>query len=113
VQRFASELVRQALALNGDGPNFTTDIVPDTARGTGKGIAGSVVNLLTVAHVIEPVGITGVDGTWYQHRVKSKRESCKARFLDVHRLASVGAAREFLRRNGVAVLETAVQEELL
>lgn len=118
MRRFAVELVRRALEIadagcqvsDGDAERcsalqgFTTDIVPVEARGDGQGIAGSVIELLKNANVIEAVGITQ-NGEWYPKRVKSSRPECKARFLCVYRLKSLKIAEAFLRRNAGAVKE--------
>jgi hypothetical protein len=108
MRRFSTALVRHALASG--AATFTTDIVPDAERGDGQGIAGSVVELLKNASVIEPVGITQ-QGEWYPKREISTRPNCKSRYLCVHRLVSRSIAEEFLRRNKVEVIET--QPELL
>lgn len=108
MRNFATGLVRHALA--GERSEWTTDIVPDAERGDGHGIAGSVVELLKNAGVIEPVGITQ-QGVWYPKREISKRPNCKSRYLCVHRLVSRALAEEFLRRNKIEVFES--QPELL
>jgi hypothetical protein len=98
---FAVSLARHALALRDRGVfKFTTDIVPDSDRGDGQGIAGSVVELLKNAHVIEPVGVM-FGQVWYQERIKSERPESKSRYVNVHQLCSRAAAEEFLRRNRV------------
>jgi hypothetical protein len=110
---FAVALVRHALARLYDGrscQDFTTDIVPDAARGAGHGVAGSVVEMLKNAGVIEPVGITQF-GVWYPKREISKRPNCKSRYLCVYRLCSRAVAEEFLRRNKIEFHE--VQPELI
>lgn len=107
MRSFAVALVRHALEQAGG--EFTTDIVPDSERGDGQGIAGSVVELLKNAGVIEPVGITQ-QGVWYPKREISKRPNCKSRYLCVHKLTSRAIAEAFLQRNG---MKTAKQEELL
>src|SRR5579859_4625888 len=94
VLAFAVALVKGALKKLGVGANqFTTDIVPDVSRGSGPGIAGSVVTMLQNASVIEPVGMFGgADGkTFYQHRVRSERPNAKSRYVNVYRLANAGA----------------------
>ncbi len=108
VRRFAVALVAKALETcrMGEDCTFTTDIVPDELRGDGPGIAGSVVELLKNAHVIEPVGITQA-GEWYPKRLKSTRPGCKSRYLCVHRLVSVGVARAFLKRNAEGRMQNA------
>jgi uncharacterized protein YwbE len=96
---FSISLVEHALGLLSEGVNkFTTDIVPEADRGTGHGIAGSVISMLTNASVIEPVGVF-VAQVFYQERVKSERDESKGRWVNVHRLCSRSVAEEFLRRN--------------
>ena len=96
---FSISLVEHALGLLHSGVNkFTTDIVPDEDRGSGQGIAGSVISMLTNASVIEPVGVF-VAGVFYQERVKSERGESKGRWVNVHKLCSRSVAEEFLRRN--------------
>lgn len=99
MKRFALALVRRALAAGGE---FTTDIVPDDERGTGTGIAGSVIELLKNASVLEPVGVTQ-NGEWYAKRLISARPGCKSRYVGVYRLRDRGTARSFLTRNGEAL----------
>jgi len=98
LQRFAVTLVEKALAKGG---HFTTDIVPDAARGDGSGIAGSVVELLKNAKVIQPVGMLGSGGQWYALRTKSTRPDRKSAWLNVYQLTSAALATEFLRRHGL------------
>jgi hypothetical protein len=102
VQNFAVALVKHALELNGQ--NFTTDIVPDTERGSGTGIAGTVVELLKNAGLVESVGVVQ-HGVFYQHRMKSTRDGRNSAWLNVYRLKSHGLAQEFLRRNGKIILQ--------
>jgi len=102
VQNFAVALVKHALALNGQ--NFTTDIVPDTERGTGTGIAGTVIELLKNANLVKPIGVTQ-GGVFYAHRMKSTRGSRNAGWLNVYSLTSQTLAEEFLRRNGKMILQ--------
>lgn len=110
MQGFAVALVRAAYARAMEGIHkFTTDIVPDTVRGDGHGIAGSVVTLLKNAHVIEPVGIFS-GGKFFALRERSNRAGRKDAWNNVYRLCSLGVAREFLQRNGAPV--AARQEEL-
>jgi hypothetical protein len=99
IRRFAVNLVRRALAQGG---HFTTDIVPDTERGSGPGIAGSVIELLKNANVIQPVGYTAPNGTWYALRCKSTRPDRKSAWLSVYQLTSAGMAESFLARHGAA-----------
>ena len=98
LQRFAVALVSHALEKGG---HFTTDIVPDCERGEGTGIAGSVIELLKNANVIQPVGHTH-QGQWFALRTKSTRPDRKSAWLSVYQLTSAGAALAFLARHGVA-----------
>jgi hypothetical protein len=98
LQRFAVTLVEKALAKGG---HFTTDIVPDDVRGDGSGIAGSVVELLKNAHVIQPVGLLDRAGQWYALRTKSTRPDRKSAWLNVYQLTGHALAQEFLRRHGL------------
>lgn len=115
IRHFAVELVSRALEQTVAGAqHFTTDIVPDAERGTGTGIAGSVVELLKNANVLEPVGIWS-GGKWYPEREKSTRPGCKARYLCVLKLKSRAMAETFLRRNAEGRMknaETFVEQEL-
>jgi len=111
---FAVALVKHARALGNDA-EFTTDIVPEDARGDGRGIAGSVIELLKNAHVIEPVGIMH-RGIWYPKREISKRASSKSRYLNFYKLCSPEIAYEFLRRHPLPAApepKIATQTELL
>lgn len=99
MKAFAVSLVDHAIRLLTEGrEKFTTDIVPDCDRGTGTGIAGSVVELLKNAHVIEPVGVNA-GGKWYAERERSTREDRKGAWLNVYKLRSRNVAVEFLRRS--------------
>ncbi len=108
LQRFAVALVRRALEKGG---HFTTDIVPDDCRGDGQGIAGSVIELLKNANVVQPVGHTHA-GQWFALRTKSTRPDRKSAWLCVYQLTSAPLAAEFLRRHGIPAA-TPVQPELL
>lgn len=126
MRSFAVELVRGAIQRfdefdeeRGDEEDtlkrdeFTTDIVPDEARGDGHGIAGSVIELLKNANVIEAVGAT-IGLEWYAKRVKSSRAGCKSRYVGVYRLKSLAVARSFLNRNrGIGEVRSAEQLELV
>jgi hypothetical protein len=95
---FAVSLIEAALAkLRLGATEFTTDIVQESSRGTGKGIPGSVVSMLQSAHVLAPVGAS-VDGVWYALRIKSIRPGAKARYLGVYRLTGRELAESFLAR---------------
>lgn len=102
MQTFALALVQHALELLHEGKTqFTTDIVPDAERGEGQGIAGSVVELLKNANVIQGVGHPHGEH-WYAMRVKSNRPDRKGAWLCVYQLTGAGIAEEFLRRNEVS-----------
>ena len=112
VLAFAVSLVRHALAkLNVGATHFTTDIVPDADRGSGSGIAGSVVTMLQAAHVLKPVGLE-VDKIWYPLHLKSQRPSASARYVRVYQLVSCSAATEFLERNEALVPPKETQPDL-
>jgi hypothetical protein len=96
LQRFAVALVSLALKKGG---HFTTDIVPDAMRGDGHGIAGSVVELLKNANVIQPVGHTH-QGQWFAMRTQSTRPDRKSAWLNVYQLTSPALAEAFLQRHG-------------
>ena len=99
VMGFAISLVKHALEKLAVGStNFSTDIVPDSERGTGPGIAGSVVTMLQTANVLEPVGIFDGNRNFYPHRIKSTRPGAKFRYLGVYKLKGREVAESFLRR---------------
>lgn len=101
MERFAVALVRNALSLLESGvTTFTTDIVADGERGNGPGIAGSVIEVLKHASVLEGVGMT-VGGVWYPRRERSTRAGCKSRYVGVYRLCSQSIGQSFLRRHQV------------
>jgi Tfp pilus assembly protein PilW len=97
LQRFAVELMQRALKQGG---HFTTDIVPDEVRGDGHGIAGSVIELLKNAGLIQPVGHTDPRGQWYALRTKSTRPDRKSAWLCVYQLTNPALAQSFLARHG-------------
>ena len=97
LKNFCIELVERALAS--EEPHFTTDLVPDSLRGTGMGIAGSAAHILKTANVIEHVGHEHA-GKFFPEKVISTREGRNAAHLCVYRLTSASIAREFLRRHG-------------
>ena len=109
VQRFAVALISRAREAGG---HWTTDLVPDAARGDSTGIAGSVVELLKNAGVIVPVGHRDANGQWFALRKKSSRPDRRSAWLCAYRLASAGMADEFLSRHGQPK-EVAVQSELM
>jgi hypothetical protein len=97
VKAFSLALIRHAIeSLN---PHFTTDIVPDSERGAGPGIPGTVTTMLKHAGIIEPIGVWQ-NRIWFAHRIISERPDAKGRFLNVYKLTSIQLAREFLRRYG-------------
>jgi hypothetical protein len=106
VQSFAVALIKHALELNGQ--NFTTDVVPDTERGAGTGIAGTVIEILKNGGLIAPVGVVQ-HGVFYQHRIKSTRPGRNAAWLNVYKLVSRALAEEFLRRNGNVTLQAQLE----
>lgn len=111
LQRFAVALVSLALKKGG---HFTTDIVPDAMRAPsggapGHGIAGSVVELLKNANVIQPVGHNH-GGQWFALRTKSTRPDRKSAWLCVYQLTSPALAEAFLQRHGH--ITAATQPEL-
>jgi hypothetical protein len=81
-----------------DDFKFSTDLVSNEIRGSGTGIAGSVVELLKNANIIEPVGVT-VGDKWYPERAKSTRSGRKSAYVCLYRLKSLSLASAFLRRN--------------
>ena len=97
LKNFCVALVERAMAS--DEPHFTTDLVPDSVRGTGSSIAGSAAHILKTANVIEHVGHEH-GGKFFPEKVISTREGRNAAHLCVYRLTSVSIAREFLRRHG-------------
>lgn len=102
IKAFAVALVRAALARQAAGSTqFTTDIVPDAERGSGTGIAGSVVTMLKNASVIQAVGFWR-DNRFYAERMMSAREGRKSAWNNVYQLTSHAAAVSFLERHGAA-----------
>jgi hypothetical protein len=115
MQMFARALVRAAVKLMSEGVSkFTTDIVGDADRGTGTGIAGSVVTQLKNANVIEAVGHFR-EQKFYAERERSTREGRKDAWNNVYRLTSHAAALEYLSRNHEPATEPMpnVQPDLL
>jgi hypothetical protein len=102
IKAFAVALVRAALALQAAGTHkFTTDIVRDAERGSGTGIAGSVVTMLKNASVLQAVGFWR-DQQFYAERMMSAREGRKSAWNNVYQLTSHAAAVSFLERHGAA-----------
>jgi hypothetical protein len=97
MQRFAVELVSRALASG--RPHFTADLVPSEARGDGKGIAGSVIELHKNAGVVRPDG-NNSNGQWFALRAKSTRKERNGAWLSVYQLTSAAIAEAFLKRHG-------------
>jgi hypothetical protein len=95
--RFAVNLVKEARKAGGV---FTADIVPTEQRGTGQGIAGSVMSSLVKAGVIEAVGHKDANGNWFALRRKAARPERNGAWLSVYRLSSNGIADAFLAKHG-------------
>lgn len=106
LRQFCLTLVVKALTA---GVEFTTDLVPDSARGDGNGMAGSAVTILQDASVIQPVGHYS-QGEWYPKKARSTRPEAKGRYLNVYKLTSLNLAVSYLQRNGHP-LATPVQTE--
>ena len=79
---------------------FGPDDIPEGVTFSSQGILGSAVHALREAHVIEDFfGSVPEEGIVYGRR-RSKRASANGRKIQLYRLSSIGAAVEFLRRNG-------------
>lgn len=103
IRTFAVAFVREALRLQQAGTmKFTTDIVRDAERGSGTGIAGSVITMLKNASVIQAVGFWR-DGQFYAERMMSAREGRKSAYNNVYQLTSHATAVSFLERHGASV----------
>lgn len=103
MKAFAIALVRVAVEkLKAGQVHFTTDDVPEDKHPEGHGIAGSVIEKLKNASVIQPVGVM-VAGKWYADRVRSMRPSSKGRWIGKYELCSLHNGAEFLRRNAVEI----------
>ncbi len=100
---FAVALVSAAVTkLKGGSVEFTTDDVPEDKHPQSHGIAGSVIEKLKNASVIEAVGVLHA-GRWYADRVRSSRPSSKGRWIGKYQLCSLTHGCEFLKRNAVAI----------
>ncbi len=117
VRAFAIALITHALELLHAGTNrFTTDIVTDEERTAaaklvdepGTGIAGSVINMLLAAHVIEPFGHHH-GGKFYHEKELSRRESRNVTRIGVYQLMGSGIARQFLADNQAPVPESQLE----
>lgn len=103
MKSFAVALVSAAVRKLKEGQlHFTTDDVPEEKHPQSPGIAGSVIEKLKNASVIEPVGVTHA-GKWYADRIRSTRPSSKGRWIGKYQLCSLHNGAEFLRRNAVEI----------
>jgi len=78
---------------------FSTDDVSETDHPQSPGIAGSVIEKLKNAHVIESVGVV-VGDKFYPDRIRSNRPNRKSAYIGLYKLCSLNIANEFLARNG-------------
>lgn len=100
---FAVALVSAAVAkLKAGQVHFTTDDVAEDKHPQSSGIAGSVIEKLKNASVIQAVGVTHA-GKWYADRIRSTRPTSKGRWIGKYELCSLHNGAEFLRRNAVAI----------
>lgn len=104
VMTYAVGFVKAAHALALKGHPVGSDDVDDQYQPfDSPGAAGSAIAMLRDAHVItdcfESIPALGIHGG----RRRSKRESANGRKISCYRVCSIGAAEEFLRRNGVEV----------
>jgi hypothetical protein len=112
MRAFAVALVRAAVEKLKNGQlHFSTDDVPEDQHPESSGVAGSVIEKLKNAHVIEPVGRM-IDGQWYPERVRSARASRKGAWICKYQLCSLANGSEFLRRNAVAIFGQQQQLDL-
>jgi len=103
VKAFAVALVAAAvMKLKAGTLHFTTDDVAEDQHPASPGIAGSVIEKLKNASVIEPVGVMHAD-KWYADRIRSTRPTSKGRWIGKYQLCSLHNGCEFLRRNAVAI----------
>lgn len=101
---FAVALVAAAvLKLKGGHVRFSTDDVPEIDHPSSSGIAGSVVEKLKNASLIEACGHMH-DGAWCADRIRSVRTSAKGRWIGTYKLCSLALGNAFLERNAVAVV---------
>lgn len=97
---FAVALVAAAVGRLKNGQlKFSTDAVAEHDHPASPGVAGSVIEKLKNAHVIEPCGHLH-EGVWCPDRVRSARETRKGAWICRYQLCSLAVANEFLRRNG-------------
>jgi RNase P/RNase MRP subunit p29 len=100
---FAIALVSAAvLKLKAGQIHFTTDDVAEEKHPQSAGIAGSVIEKLKNASVIQAVGVTHA-GKWYADRVRSTRPTSKGRWIGKYELCSLHNGSEFLARNAVEI----------
>lgn len=103
MKAFAIALVKAAVEkLKAGQVHFTTDDVPEHLHPQSSGIAGSVIEKLKNAGVIQPVGVIHA-GKWYADRIRSTRPTSKGRWIGKYELCSLHNGCEFLRRNAVAI----------
>ena len=101
---FAVALVAAAIAkLKGGSLKFSTDDVPEVDHPKSSGIAGSVIEKLKNASLIEACGHFH-EGKWCADRIRSTRASAKGRWIGTYRLCSLALGNEFLERNGVEIV---------
>jgi hypothetical protein len=100
---FAIALVSAAITkLKAGQVHFTTDDVAEDKHPQSSGIAGSVIEKLKNASVIQSVGVTHA-GKWYADRIKSTRPTSKGRWIGKYELCSLHNGCEFLERNAVEI----------
>lgn len=101
---FAVALVAAAVRKLAAGEiYFTTDDVPEDRHPQSPGIAGSVIEKLKNASVIEACGHFH-EGVWCPDRVRSKRLKANGRWIGKYQLCSLHNGGEFLRRNAVEII---------
>ena len=82
---------------------FSTDDVPEADHPKSSGIAGSVIEKLKNASLIEACGHLH-EGEWCADRIRSFRPSAKGRWIGTYKLCSLALGNAFLERNAVAVV---------
>ena len=97
---FAVALVAAAVfKLKCGSLRFSTDDVAEHLHPKSSGIAGSVIEKLKNASLIESCGHMH-DGVWCADRIRSTRLTSKGRWIGTYQLCSLNVANEFLLRNG-------------
>ena len=107
VMTFAVGFVTVALDLHYRGLPAGADDVPDSARCANHHVEGSAIAMLREATVIKDSFAFLPEHGIHGGRRKSKRESARGRKVCTYELASLAAATEFLRRNGVEITRQA------